>query len=85
MPTKDEEAVIGRCLNGLLDLDYPKDKLEIIIVDGNSTDGTCKVCSDFSSKYPGTFKVINEKESKGKPAALNLALPYATGRNCGGF
>ena len=85
VPTKDEETVIGRCLNGLLDLDYPKDKLEIIVVDGNSTDGTCKVCSDFSAKYPGTFKIVNEKESKGKPAALNLALTYATGEIVGVF
>ena len=85
VPTKDEEVVIGRCLNGLLDLDYPKDKLEIIIVDGNSTDGTGKVCSEFSAKYPQIFKVINEKESKGKPAALNLALPYVTGEIVGTF
>ena len=41
VPTKDEEAVIGRCLNGLMDVDYPKDKMEIIVVDGNSTDSTC--------------------------------------------
>ena len=56
VPTKDEEVVIGRCLNGLLDLDYPKDKLEIIIVDGNSTDSTGKVCSEFSAKYPADFQ-----------------------------
>ena len=79
VPTKDEEAVIGRCLNSLLDLDYPKDKMEIIIVDGNSADNTCRVCSDFSAKYPGGFKIIKEKEPKGKPAALNLALQYVTG------
>ena len=85
VPTKDEEVVIGHCLNSLLDLDYPKDKMEIIIVDGNSVDNTCKVCSDFSLKYPGVFKIIKEKESKGKPAALNLALPYATGEIVGVF
>jgi cellulose synthase/poly-beta-1,6-N-acetylglucosamine synthase-like glycosyltransferase len=85
VPTKDEEVVIGRCLNGLLDLDYPKDKLEIIVVDGNSTDDTCKVCSDFSAKYPGIFKIVNEKESNGKPAALNVALTYATGEIVGVF
>lgn len=85
VPTKDEEVVIGRCLNSLLDLDYPKDKLEIIIVDGNSADGTCNICSDFSAKYPGTFKIVNEKESKGKPAALNLALSYVTGEIVGVF
>src|SRR5208283_5585307 len=49
VPTKNEEVVIGRCLNGLLDLDYPKDKLEIIVVDGNSADSTGKVCSEFSA------------------------------------
>ena len=85
VPTKDEEAVIGRCLNGLLDLDYPKDKLEIIVVDGNSADATCRICSDFSAKYPGTFKIINEKESNGKPTALNLALQYVTGEIVGVF
>jgi len=85
VPTKDEEVVIGRCLNSLLDLDYPKDKMEIILVDGNSADNTLKVCGDFSAKYHGDFKIIKEKESKGKPAALNLALPYVTGEIVGVF
>jgi len=85
VPTKDEEVVIARCLNSLLDLDYPKDKLEIIVVDGNSTDNTCKVCSDFQRNIPGRFKIINEKQSNGKPAALNLALTYTTGEIVGVF
>jgi cellulose synthase/poly-beta-1,6-N-acetylglucosamine synthase-like glycosyltransferase len=85
VPAKDEEVVIYRCLNGLLDLDYPKDKMEIIIVDGDSTDSTGKVCSEFIAKYPEIFKIINEKESKGKPVALNLALPYVTGEIVGTF
>jgi cellulose synthase/poly-beta-1,6-N-acetylglucosamine synthase-like glycosyltransferase len=85
VPTKDEEPVIQRCLGSLLDVDYPKDKVEIIVVDGNSTDSTGKICSEFSQKYPETFKVINEKASKGKPAALNLALPYITGEIVGVF
>ena len=85
VPTKDEEVVIGRCLNSLLDLDYPKDKLEIIVVDGNSADNTCKVCSDFAAKYPGTFRIVSEKKSNGKPAALNTAMEYVTGEIVGTF
>jgi cellulose synthase/poly-beta-1,6-N-acetylglucosamine synthase-like glycosyltransferase len=85
VPTKDEEAVISRCLNGILDLDYPKDKMEIIIVDGNSADSTCKICSEFLENYSGMIRIINEKQSKGKPAALNLALPHITGEIVGVF
>lgn len=85
VPTKDEELVISRCLNGILELDYPKDKMEIIIVDGNSSDSTCKICSEFMENHSDVIKIVNEKESRGKPAALNLALPYVTGEIVGVF
>jgi cellulose synthase/poly-beta-1,6-N-acetylglucosamine synthase-like glycosyltransferase len=85
VPTKNEEIVIARCLNGLLSIDYPKDKMEIVVVDGNSTDSTLKICSEFKEKYPQTVKIISETKTKGKPAALNLALPYVTGELVGVF
>jgi cellulose synthase/poly-beta-1,6-N-acetylglucosamine synthase-like glycosyltransferase len=85
VPTKDEEVVVGRCLSGLLNLDYPKDKMQIIIVDGNSSDSTCQICSEYVAKYPQTFSLIREKQSNGKPAALNLALPLITGEIVGVF
>jgi cellulose synthase/poly-beta-1,6-N-acetylglucosamine synthase-like glycosyltransferase len=85
VPTKDEEIVIGRCLEGLLKIDYPKDKLDIIVVDGNSADNTAKISSEFSQKYPGMFKVIREVASNGKPAALNLALKQVSGEIVGVF
>jgi len=85
VPTKNEETVIGRCLSSLLELDYPKEKIEIFVVDGNSSDSTCQVCSDFSAKYPGRLKLIREDGSRGKPAALNLAMAYVTGEIVGVF
>jgi cellulose synthase/poly-beta-1,6-N-acetylglucosamine synthase-like glycosyltransferase len=85
VPTKDEEIVVGRCLDGLLKIDYPKDKLDIIVVDGNSSDNTAKICSEFSQKYPDMFRVITEAASNGKPAALNLALTYVKGEIVGVF
>lgn len=85
VPTKNEETVIRRCLDGILTVDYPKEKMQVIIVDGNSSDNTCGVCSEFSEKYPNLFKVITEVESKGKPSALNLALPHITGELVGTF
>jgi cellulose synthase/poly-beta-1,6-N-acetylglucosamine synthase-like glycosyltransferase len=85
VPTKNEETVIRRCLDGILNIDYPKDKMQIIVVDGKSDDNTCKICSEFSEKYPENIKVICEKTAKGKPAALNLALPYINGEIVGVF
>jgi cellulose synthase/poly-beta-1,6-N-acetylglucosamine synthase-like glycosyltransferase len=86
VPTKNEEVVINRCLTSLLNLDYPKDKMEVIIVDGNSSDSTGKVCSEFVAKYPQTFAFITENhEAKGKPGALNLAMPFTTGEIVGVF
>ena len=80
VPSKNEETVIRRCLNGILNIDYPREKIQIIVVDGNSTDKTPQICAEFEQKYPHTFKVINEPASgqPGKPAALNFAMTYAT-------
>jgi cellulose synthase/poly-beta-1,6-N-acetylglucosamine synthase-like glycosyltransferase len=85
VPTKNEETVIRRCLDGILNIDYPKDKMQIIVVDGKSDDNTYKICSEFSEKYPENIKIISEKTAKGKPAALNLALPYIDGEIVGVF
>jgi cellulose synthase/poly-beta-1,6-N-acetylglucosamine synthase-like glycosyltransferase len=85
IPTKNEETVIRRCLNSILNIDYPKDKMQIIVVDGKSEDNTLSICSEFSEKYPENVKIISEKTAKGKPGALNLALPYINGELVGVF
>jgi cellulose synthase/poly-beta-1,6-N-acetylglucosamine synthase-like glycosyltransferase len=80
VPSKNEESVIQRCLDGILNIDYPLEKIQIIVVDGNSTDKTPQICAEFEQKYPQTFKVISEPAGgqPGKPAALNFAMTYAT-------
>ena len=85
VPAKDESLVVGRCLNALLSLDYPKEKMEIIVVDGNSKDATRTISSELSAKYPDSIKIIRESNSQGKPTALNLALPHVTGEIVGVF
>ena len=85
VPTKNEENVIRRCLDGIFSFDYPKNKMQIIVVDGKSIDDTGKICSEFIEKYPENIQFICEKTVKGKPAALNLALPYINGDIVGVF
>ena len=85
VPAKDEKNVIGRCIDSLLRLKYPRDRLEIIVVDGSSTDGTYEIAKKFEAKHPNIVKVIREETPKGKPSALNLALKYASGEIIGVF
>lgn len=77
VPVKNEIQVIRRCLDSLLNLDYPKDKVEIIVVDGNSNDGSREVALDYAEKHPGLIKFIPQEEARGKPSALNLALKHS--------
>jgi cellulose synthase/poly-beta-1,6-N-acetylglucosamine synthase-like glycosyltransferase len=43
IPARNEEKNIERCLTALLRQDYPKDKLSLIVIDDQSTDGTAEI------------------------------------------
>jgi cellulose synthase/poly-beta-1,6-N-acetylglucosamine synthase-like glycosyltransferase len=64
--TLNNERTIDECLKAIVELNYPKDFLEIIVVDGCSKDATAKI----AQKYP--VKVISE--SLNAPAAYNYAM-----------
>jgi len=75
MPAYNEEKYIVSSIRSILETDYPKDKLDIIIVDDGSTDNTCKVAKAFESE---NLRVITKKNG-GKGAALNFGLKHARG------
>jgi len=82
VPTLNESQIIGFKLKNLSMLQYPKELIEIIIVDSKSNDGTVDVVNDFIRKHPNMsehIKVVLEREKKGKSAALNIALKRSTG------
>jgi cellulose synthase/poly-beta-1,6-N-acetylglucosamine synthase-like glycosyltransferase len=62
----NSEQTINECLKAIFDLDYPKDSLEVLVVDGGSRDATVKI----AEKYP--TKVISTPLNA--PAAYNYAL-----------
>lgn len=79
---RNEEENIVRCLSSLDCLQYPEGKLEIIIVDDNSTDNTHSIVEKFISGKP-KFKCITTTHKvdhlKGKTNALANALEIAVG------
>lgn len=76
---KNEELVLGRLLSRLVDLEYPKDRYEVLVVEDGSTDQTAKVGRDYESKFPNLIKFSHRSSSSGKPAALNYGLGLASG------
>ena len=50
IPVKNEAARIKECLNRLVEQTYPKEKLEILVVDGMSDDGTREIVRKFIEK-----------------------------------
>ena len=71
VPSYNEERGIAATLRSLIALDYPKDKLEIIVVDDGSTDQTLAAAKQFASEP--NVKIFS-KENGGKHTAMNFAL-----------
>ncbi len=79
---RDEEQNIIDCMNSLDALEYPKGKLQIIIIDDNSSDNTPKIIEEFvEGKDRFLFLSTHEKKGKlkGKSNAIANAIDHATG------
>jgi cellulose synthase/poly-beta-1,6-N-acetylglucosamine synthase-like glycosyltransferase len=72
----DEEQVIARKLDDLLALDYPKDKLEVIVVSDGSTDRTADIVRTYADR---AVTLVELPVPAGKPLALNHGVGRARG------
>jgi glycosyltransferase involved in cell wall biosynthesis len=72
VPVYNGERTIEECIKSLLNLEYPKEKYEIIVVDNNSADNTVEIVK----KYP--VRLLHEKK-QGPYAARNLGIKNAKG------
>lgn len=77
---KNEEAVIGRLVKALCELDYPVDRYEVWIIDDNSTDQTPALLNRLSKQYE-QLRVFRRplNSTGGKSGALNQVLPLTKG------
>ena len=80
VPCKNEEVVAEDLVHGLLALDYPPDRLQVVVVDDASTDRTAEIL-DARATAEARLEVIHRGSGAegGKSAALNSALERATG------
>lgn len=73
VPNYNSSSTLAECIQSLLILDYPKEKLEIIVIDNGSTDNSIQIIKTFP------VKLLVEKNTKGSYAARNLGVKEATG------
>ncbi|MEM1831837.1 MAG: glycosyltransferase family 2 protein [Desulfurococcaceae archaeon] len=80
IPTYNESKLIKEKLNNIYEQDYPKELIEVVVVDSASTDGTPKLVEEWASRHKDVeLKLVVENERRGKAFALNNALRYASG------
>lgn len=77
IPCRNEEKLIKNCLDSIITNDYPKEKMEVFIVDGMSEDKTKEIVKSYSGKYP--FIKLLENPQKYTPFAFNLGIKEAKG------
>jgi len=77
IPCRNEEKYIGKCLDSILGQDYPKESLEILVVDGMSEDKTREIIKEYSEKY--SFIKFLENPNKFTSFALNIGIKNAQG------
>jgi len=78
LATFNEAACIGRCVKSLLDQEAPDFDLEILAIDGNSSDGTREILEEVAAVDSRVRVLVNEKRKA--PFAFNLGLKAARGK-----
>ena len=72
----NEEVSIGPTIENKLAMDYPQEKLEVLVISDGSTDQTDAIVGRFAAR---NVRLLRQEPRAGKTSALNLATPQATG------
>lgn len=77
IPMRNEEAYIAECLCSIVEQGYPKDSMEILVVDGLSNDRSREIVEGFGEKYP--FIRLLDNPRRIVPTAMNIGIKEAGG------
>lgn len=77
IPCRNEEAYIGKVLENIISQDYPVELMEVLVVDGMSSDKTADIIRSYSEQF--SFIHYLENPEKVVPYALNKAIRQSKG------
>lgn len=72
------EKFIEQCLDSFIDPAI-LDRVEVLVTDDGSKDRTPEIVSTYEKKYPGTFRLISQKNA-GPGSTVNSGIKHATGK-----
>ena len=77
IPCRNEEKYIGKCVESIVSQDFPKENLEVLVIDGMSEDKTEEIVAKYASKY--SFIKLLDNSKKFTPFGLNIGVKEAKG------
>lgn len=77
IPSRNEERFIGECLESIITQDYSKDRLEVLVMEGMSEDGTREIVEKYARRW--LFIRILDNSKKITPCAFNMGVKNAKG------
>ena len=77
IPILNEEKYIARCLDSIIESNFDKNKMEVLLVDGGSVDKTIEIIQTYQKRYH-FFKLLHNPK-KIVPIAMNLGIKEAKG------
>lgn len=80
VPIYNEEKYIDKFLHSLIEQDYPADKMEILLIDGMSTDETRERINAFAKRHSAYDIRIFDNKNKTVPYAMNIGIREAKGK-----
>jgi GT2 family glycosyltransferase len=79
IPTRNEEQTIAACLGAVLAQDYPAGRMEVLVVDGRSTDRTRAIVAELAATDPHARVQLLENPHRIASTALNIGIRAARG------
>ena len=79
IPAYNEGAMVEKAIYSILAADYPRDRLEVFVVDDGSTDDTWRYIQKAAMEYPGLVTSFRFSKNRGKRAALERGFRKARG------
>ena len=77
IPARNEAQYLHYCLDSVVEFDYPKERIEVLVVDGESSDRTREIVLEYAAKYP--FFRLLQNPNRIIPRAMNIGIEAATG------